>query len=121
MEGIAVGIIYMPTNACEIWLGVPFICTCSSSAFLSLTATKQFKSITLDRREEYDGALLMLKNIPIDLQQPIAETLHANVPLRLMLEPHGKQGIHAKSLDQDDWIDCSTCSSIDFFSSRHFP
>ncbi|GMF41967.1 unnamed protein product [Phytophthora fragariaefolia] len=62
--------------------------------------------ITLDRPEDFDGAHIAPKDIPSVVKELIAEILQADVSTRLDLELRGKQKLHARLLDQDEWVEC---------------
>ncbi|OWZ08288.1 hypothetical protein PHMEG_00019198 [Phytophthora megakarya] len=95
---------------------------CETEDGIDYFYNRLYQSITLDRPEDFDGAHILPKNIPSIIRELIAETLEADVVIRLELERRGKQKIHAKLLEQDEWIECfdTRTQTKYYYSIRHY-
>lgn len=95
---------------------------CETQDGIDYYYNRLYQSITLDRPEDFDGMNVAPKNIPTVLRELIAETLQANVSIRLELEQRGKHKIHSQLLEQDEWVECfdRQTQTKYYYSVRHY-
>jgi len=93
---------------------------CETDDGIDYYYNRLYQSITLDRPDDFDGAHVAPKNIPGIVQELIAESLEADVSMRLELERRGKQRIHAQLLDQDQWVECLNARTMTKYYYRHY-
>ncbi|RLN05879.1 hypothetical protein BBO99_00007476 [Phytophthora kernoviae] len=79
---------------------------CETEDGIDYFYNRLYQSVTLDRPDDFDGAHIPPKKIPIIVQELIAEILQSDVTLRLELERRSKQRIHTQLLEQDQWVEC---------------
>ncbi|KAG7398687.1 hypothetical protein PHYBOEH_010637 [Phytophthora boehmeriae] len=95
---------------------------CETEDGIDYFYNRLYQSITLNRPDDFDGAHIPPKKIPIVVQELIAEVLQSDVALRLELERRSKQRIHTQLLEQDQWVECLDAHTMTkyYYSVRHY-
>ncbi|RLN45262.1 hypothetical protein BBJ29_003977 [Phytophthora kernoviae] len=95
---------------------------CETEDGIDYFYNRLYQSVTLDRPDDFDGAHIPPKKIPIIVQELIAEILQSDVTLRLELERRSKQRIHTQLLEQDQWVECLDGHTMTkyYYSVKHY-